>query len=74
MNIVVANLKARVISSLTQKGPLTFARLARTLRIQDEKRLDNVLQDLRTTGQIHFAGPNVGWVNGRGRVYAPAQR
>lgn len=74
MNLVVANLKARVISTLTKNGPLKFSRLARALRVQDQKRLDNVLQDLRTTGQIHFAGPSTGWVTGRGRIYTPNVR
>jgi len=74
MNLVVANLKARVVSTLESNGALTFSKLARALRVRDEKRLDNVLQDLRTTGQIHFAGPTTGWVNGRGNVYTPNQR
>lgn len=74
MNLVVANLKARTVAVLSSKGPQTFSELVRELRVKDEKRLDNVLQDLRTTGQIHFAGPSVGWVTGRGRIYTPNQR
>lgn len=74
MNLVVANLKARVVSTLTSRGALTFNKLARTLRTRDEKRLDNALQELRRTGQIHFAGPSKGWITGRGRVYTPMQR
>ena len=74
MNIVVANLKARVVSTLERSGSLTFNKLARILRTRDEKRLDNALQDLRRTGQIHFAGPTQGWVNGRGNIYAPNVR
>lgn len=73
MNLVVANLKARVVSAL-QTRPLTFNKLARTLRTRDEKRLDNVLQELRRTGQIFFSGPTTGWQVGRGRVYTPMQR
>ncbi len=74
MNLVVANLKARVVSALSARGPQKFAQLVRTLRYRDEKRLDNVLQELRRTGQIHFKGPAVGWVVGRGDVYTPMQR
>lgn len=74
MNLVVANLKARVVSTLQTQGPLKFSNLARTLRTRDEKRLDNVLQELRRTGQIHFTGPVDGWEIGRGRVYTPMQR
>ena len=74
MNLVVANLKARVVSTLTSRGPLTFTKLARTLRTRDEKRLDNALQELRRTGQIHFTSPTAGWVVGRGDVYTPMQR
>ncbi len=73
MNLVVANLKARVVTALSRQ-PLTFSKLARTLRTRDEKRLDNALQELRRTGQIFFAGPLVGWQLGRGNVYAPMQR
>lgn len=74
MNLVVANLKARIVKTLSEDGPVGFSRLARTLRIRDEKRLDNSLQELRRTGQIHFEGPTVGWDIGRGRVYTPMQR
>lgn len=74
MNIVVANLKARVVRTLSERGPLKFSSLARTLRTRDEKRLDNTLQELRRTGQIHFLGPVEGWSIGRGNVYAPMQR
>lgn len=74
MNLVVANLKARVVSTLTSRGAQTFSALARNLRTRDEKRLDNVLQQLRRTGQIHFSGPSEGWTVGRGRVYTPMQR
>ena len=74
MNLVVANLKARVVKTLQNDGPLTFSRIARTLRLRDEKRLDNVLQALRTTGQIHFISPSEGWTTGRGRKYFPAVR
>lgn len=74
MNLVVANLKARVVSTLSKSGPLKFANLARALRTRDEKRLDNALQELRRTGQIHFVGPAEGWVTGRGKVYTPMQR
>lgn len=73
MNLVVANLKARVVTALFQRS-LTFNKLARTLRTRDEKRLDNVLQELRRTGQIHFSGPSTGWQLGRGNVYTPMQR
>lgn len=74
MNLVVANLKARVVSTLSNRGPLKFSNLARTLRSRDEKRLDNVLQDLRRTGQIHFINPVTGWDIGKGKVYTPMQR
>jgi hypothetical protein len=74
MNLVVANLKARVVSTLSNRGPLKFSNLARTLRSRDEKRLDNVLQDLRRTGQIHFINPTAGWDIGKGKVYTPMQR
>jgi len=74
MNLAVANLKARVITALNNNGPLKFGKLARTLRTRDEKRLDNVLQELRRTGQIHFVKPTVGWALGRGNVYSPMQR
>jgi hypothetical protein len=75
MNIVVANLKARVVSTLSNRGPLKFSKLAKTLRVQDQKRLDNVLQDLRRTNQIHFIGNSKGgWDIGKGKVYTPMQR
>lgn len=74
MNLVVANLKARIVKTLEKEGPVGFSRLARTLRVRDEKRLDNSLQELRRTGQIHFSGPSIGWAAGRGGVYAPMQR
>lgn len=74
MNLVVANLKARVVSKLQVTGPLPFAELLGALRIRDEKRLDNVLQELRRTGQIHFVNPRIGWSLGRGNVYKPMQR
>lgn len=73
MNPAVVNLKARVVSALSQR-PLTFSKLVRTLRTRDEKRLDNTLQKLRRGGQIHFSGPTTGWEVGRGRVYTPMQR
>ena len=74
MNIMVANLRARVVKTLNTFGPLTFSGLTTRLRNRDEKRLDNVLQSLRTTGQIHFTGPLDGWETGRGGKYIPAVR
>ena len=74
MNIVVANLRSRVIKKLKTKGPLKFARLVKTLRVSDEKRLDNALQALRTTGQIFYTGHTHGWKVGRGPVYEPNVR
>ena len=74
MNLVVANLKARVVSTLSNRGPLKFSKLSRALRSRDEKRLDNVLQDLRRTGQIHYIDPITGWDIGKGKVYTPMQR
>jgi len=73
----IAKLKVRVVTTLENRGPLKFVRLARFLRINGdirEKRLDNVLQELRRGGQIHFSGPTYGWITGRGRVYTPNQR
>ena len=74
MNLVVANLKARVVKTLDGFGPLTFSNLSTKLRNRDEKRLDNALQSLRTTGQIHFIKPINGWDTGRGRKYMPNVR
>ena len=74
MNLVVANLKARVMSTITQRGPITFSKIARALRIRDEERLNYVLQELRQTGQIHFLDPKRGWVSGLGNIYQPMQR
>lgn len=74
MNLVVANLKARVVNTLENNSPIVFSQLARNLRVRDEKRLDNTLQELRRTGQIRFLGPSIGWEVGRGKPYAPAQR
>jgi len=74
MNTVITGLKVRVVKTLKTKGPLKFNALVRKLRVLNEKRLDNVLQDLRRTGQIHFTGPIHGWTTGRGPVYEPNQR
>ena len=73
MNLAVANLKSRVVKQL-EKKPLRFNQLVKALRIQDEKRLDNALQTLRRTGQIHYTGPIHGWRMGRGAIYTPMQR
>lgn len=74
MNLVVANLKARIIKLLKEQGPMTFSRIARTLRVRDERRLDYALQDLRRTRQIYFINPKKGWVIGFGSTYTPMQR
>ena len=74
MNTVVANLRSRVVQKLDDKGPLKFGRLASTLRIKDIKRLDNVLQSLRTTKQIFYTGHTHGWKIGRGPVFGPNVR
>ncbi len=77
ISTTIAKLKVRVVNTLKNRGPLKFGKLARSLRINDElreKRLDNVLQELRRGGQIHFSGPIHGWVTGKGRVYSPNQR
>ena len=74
MNILIANLRVRVVKKLRKNGPLKFERLATTLRIRDEKRLDNVLQGLRTTGQIFYTGHIHGWKVGRGPVFEPNVR
>lgn len=74
MNLTVAKLKVRTVKTLEARGPQTFSKLAKLLRVSDSKRLDNVLQDLRRTRQIYFAGPSTGWITGAGRVYRPMQR
>ena len=74
MNLVVANLKARIIKLLTEQGPRPFTQIARALRIRDEGRLDYALQDLRRTRQIYFINPKKGWVIGFGSTYTPMQR
>lgn len=74
MNLAVANLRARVIKTLNKVGPLKFSRIATKLRIRDEKRLDNTLQSLRTTGQIFYTGHIHGWEVGRGPKFRPNVR
>ena len=74
MNTVVANLRTRVVQKLQNRGPLKFGKLSKSLRIRDEKRLDNVLQSLRTTGQIFYTGHTHGWKIGRGPIFGPNVR
>ena len=80
MDPIIMNLRVRVVKTLKKRGPLTFLDLRKTLRIRPEfgedgritgraKRLDNVLQGLRSTGQIFYTGHAFGWKVGRGPVF-----
>jgi len=57
-----ARLRIKVLRTLSLDVPLKFSQLHRKLRlkVQNDKLLDNALQDLRCSGQIKYSGK--GWL------------
>jgi len=69
INPAVAGLRVKALKALREFGPLKFKELSKILCVRNDRRLDNVLQDLRKSGQIHYISHKVGWVTGRGGIF-----
>lgn len=73
INIDITKLKINILNLLKLYN-MRFREIQFELGVRNIILLDIALQELRKSGQIHYAGHKKGWKIGRGKIYKPNQR